>query len=319
MNSGLVGVALVLGFLLLVVLIVVFGIYQIAKKIINTFATRFSNTERISDDYNIGVVPVEGVIAYSSQKEYPFHRIMRNLELVMEDKPKALIVRINSPGGTVGASYELYAALKRISTKGVKVVGLMEDVAASGGFLVAMGCDHVIATPGVITGSIGVIMKTLEYGSVLDKYNLTMRVIKSGQFKDLGSPTKPMSDDERKILEELVVNAHLDFKRVVAKECEIEMSQVEKFADGRVFTGLQALELGLVDEVGSFHDAIISAMKLSGIEEGKAVVRELEPDQTLIEKIGIHKLRAKSLGDVASQHLSMISPEMCNRPLYLYE
>lgn len=179
---------------------------------------------------------------------------------------KALVLRINSPGGGVAAAQEMYEAVKKFrATTGKKVIVSMSSVAASGGYYVACAADKVFANAGSITGSIGVIAEWYNYGDLLQWAKVTAVVFKSGEFKDSGSPTRPMTPAEKTYFQGLIDNMYNQFVAAVASGRKMDEKSVRKLADGRVFTGLEAKQLGLIDELGTFQDALAAAAKLAGI------------------------------------------------------
>ena len=217
---------------------------------------------RSTDDYHgeaVGVVEVEGAIA-DARETIEAIRQFRD-----DDDIKAIVVRINSPGGAVGPSQEIYREIRKtVGTK--KVVASMGAVAASGGYYIACAADGIMANPGTITGSIGVIMGYTNFRQLLDKIGMVPVVIKSGPFKDTGSPTREMRDDERELLQSIVSGIHQQFVTAIAEGRNMDRTQVETAADGRVFTGQDAKTRGLVDRLGNFEDALEWAGTLGGIE-----------------------------------------------------
>lgn len=224
----------------------------------------------VSSDHAVGMVEIEGEIM--SSKDF-----RKNLkDLVDNDKIKAIVVRIDSPGGAVGASEEMYAAIKKASEK-KPVVCSMSSVAASGGLYAAMGCGKVLANPGTLTGSIGVIMMTPNVSPVLDKFGLSMTVVKSGQFKDTGSPFRPVTAEDKKLLQDLVDAAYQEFVKVVADARKLDVEKVKSFADGRILTGMQAQALGVVDELGDSTRAAKVALELAGDTAEPEVILPKKP------------------------------------------
>jgi protease-4 len=180
---------------------------------------------------------------------------------------KVVVIRINSPGGGVAASQEIYEAIKkfRAETK-KKVVVSMGSVAASGGYYVACGADKIFANPGTITGSIGVIAEWYNYGDLLRWAKMQDVVIKSGAFKDAGSGTRPLTAEEKVYFQSLINNMYSQFVATVASSRKMKDEEVRKLADGRVYTGQEAKADGLVDELGTFQDAIDAAARIAGIQ-----------------------------------------------------
>jgi len=179
---------------------------------------------------------------------------------------KSVVIRINSPGGGVAASQEIYEAIKkfRAETK-KKVVVSMASVAASGGYYIACAADRIFANPGTITGSIGVVAEWYNYGDLLRWAKMQNIVIKTGTFKDAGSPTRPLTSEERIYFQSLINNMFNQFVSAVATSRKMKEEDVRKLADGRVFTGQEAKKNGLVDELGTYQDAIAAAAKMPGI------------------------------------------------------
>ena len=179
---------------------------------------------------------------------------------------KAVVLRINSPGGGVAASQEIYEAVKkfRAETK-KKVVVSMSSVAASGGYYIACAADKIFANPGSITGSIGVIAEWYNYGDLLKWAKMQSIVIKSGELKDAGSPTRPLTDAEKAYFQGLINNMYDQFVGAVALGRKMNVQTVRHLADGRVYTGQEAKANGLIDEIGTFQDALSAATKMVGI------------------------------------------------------
>jgi len=186
---------------------------------------------------------------------------------------RAVVVRINSPGGGVAASQEMYEAVKKFrSETGKKVVVSMASVAASGGYYIACAADRIFANPGTITGSIGVIAEWYNYGDLLRWAKMQSVVIKSGTFKDAGSPTRPLTDEEKAYFQSLINNMYDQFVSTVASGRKLGEAAVRKLADGRVYTGQEAKASGLVDDLGTYQDAIAAAARMAGIEGAPRVV-----------------------------------------------
>jgi protease IV len=197
---------------------------------------------------------------------------------------KAVVVRINSPGGGVAASQEMYEAIKKFrSESGKKVVVSMASVAASGGYYIACAADKIFANPGTITGSIGVIAEWYNYGDLLRWAKMQSIVIKSGTFKDAGSPTRPLTEEERAYFQSLISNMYDQFISTVASGRKMHESQVRKLADGRVYTGQEAKADGLVDELGTYQDAIAAAAKMAGIEGTPKVVSPAKKNFSILD------------------------------------
>jgi protease-4 len=184
---------------------------------------------------------------------------------------KAIILRIDSPGGAVAPSQEIYSEVKKAVAK-KKVVVSMGSIAASGGYYIASPATRIVANPGTLTGSIGVIMEIPNIEGLLNKIGIKTEVIKSGKNKDIGSMFRGMKKEERELLQGLMDNVHEQFIRAVAEGRKKKVEDVRQIADGRVFTGEQALSYGLVDELGTLEDTTKVAAKLAGITEEPEVV-----------------------------------------------
>ena len=187
---------------------------------------------------------------------------------------KALLIRIDSPGGGVVPSQEMYEELKKTRETGKPVVVSMGSLAASGGYYVACGASRLVANRGTLTGSIGVISEFLQFREAMDKLGIDVKTVKSGKLKDAGSPTRKMTEDDQRYFQNLIDNVHRQFIGVVEEERELDSAMAFALADGRVFTGEQALDEGLVDTIGTYEDAIAIAADLAGISGSPSLVRE---------------------------------------------
>ena len=191
---------------------------------------------------------------------------------------KAIVLRIDSPGGGVAASQEIYNAVKRVRAEKQKtVVASMGTVAASGGYYIAVASDRILANPGTLTGSIGVIIQLTNFEQLMDKIGVKNFVIKSGRYKDVGSPFHMMREDERKLLQSVMDDAHRQFVEAVAEGRALDIADVEPLADGRVLTGQQAKDVLLVDDLGDLKDAVRLAAEMTGIK-GTPPVIESTPE-----------------------------------------
>jgi protease-4 len=204
-------------------------------------------------------VEIRGVITQSSG-------IIEEIHQYLEDEGvKAIILRIDSPGGGVGPSQEIHREILKIKSK-KKVVTSMGSVAASGGYYIACASDLIVANPGTITGSIGVVMEFTNIEELFKKIGIKGVVVKSGEHKDIGSPFREMTPDERRLLQDVIDNVHEQFIKAVAEGRKLDRSKVTEIADGRILTGEQAKQLGLVDQIGNLQDAIDTTAKMVGIE-----------------------------------------------------
>ena len=221
----------------------------------------------LSTEERIALIRVEGVILDAQQTISELKRYGEN-PLV-----KAIVVRIDSPGGGVVPSQEIHDAVKRIRDKQNKlVIASMGTVAASGGYYIAAASDRIVANPGTLTGSIGVIMELANVEGLMKKIGVESVVIKSGDHKDLGSPFRAMNAEDRRILQNVMDDVHSQFIEAVATGRSLEIKDVRMLADGRIFTGRQAKAAKLVDEIGDLNDAIKLAADMAGIEGEPRVV-----------------------------------------------
>lgn len=213
----------------------------------------------------VAVVEIKGVITDSGEI------IEQLLKIKKDRKIKALVLRIDSPGAEVASSQEIYEEVKKLK-KEKKVVASMGSVAASGGYYIASPAHKIIANPGTITGSIGVILQFANVEELLKKIGMKGVVIKSGELKDIMSPFREITNKEKVILQGVIDNIHNQFVEAVAKERGLSKEKVFQIADGRIFSGEQAKNLGLVDELGNLQDAIDTAAKLVGIKGEPEVI-----------------------------------------------
>jgi protease IV len=209
----------------------------------------------------IALVRVEGVILDAKDTVAELKRFGDSSSV------KAIVLRIDSPGGGVVPSQEIHDAVQRVRSKHKKtVVASMGTVAASGGYYIDAAADRIIANPGTLTGSIGVIMELVNLEGLLKKVGVEGVVVKSGHYKDIGSPFRKMGPDDRRILQSVMDDVHNQFIEAVAEGRSLDVAVVRKLADGRIFTGRQAVDVKLVDELGDLDDAVRIAADLVGIE-----------------------------------------------------
>ena len=207
----------------------------------------------------VAIVALEGIIVDVDEvvRELKSHR----------DNPgvRAVVLRINSPGGVVAPTQELHDAVLRLRQAGKPVVASLGAVAASGGYYVAVACDQVYANPGTLTGSIGVVMQLANFEQLMKKVGVDYVVVKAGQFKDLGNVSRSMTADERRVMQALLDDVHAQFIGAVATGRKLPREEVLRFADGRIFSGAQARELKMVDVLGGQEEAVLAAAKLAGL------------------------------------------------------
>ncbi len=244
----------------------------------------------LSTEDRIALIRVEGVIMDAQATVGELKRFGDNPSI------KAIVLRIDSPGGGVVPSQEIHDAVQRVRQKSNKaVIASMGTVAASGGYYIAAATDRIIANPGTLTGSIGVIMETANVEGLLKKIGVEGVVVKSGKFKDVGSPLRKMTDEEHALLQSVMDDVHKQFIEAVAAGRALEPTEVQALADGRIFTGRQAKDAKLVDELGDLEDAIQLAAELAGIEGEPKVV---EPR------------RRFSLRELLESRLSVLFPKL---------
>ncbi|MEW6182449.1 MAG: signal peptide peptidase SppA [Bacillota bacterium] len=227
----------------------------------------------LSGGDRIGVVYIQGVITTQDVSGGLFgggtdgvRGVVDALRCAEDDSSiKAVVLRLDSPGGSAAASQEVACAVKRVKNAGKKVVVSMGDVAASGAYWIAVDADRILADPATLTGSIGVILETVELEGLYGKIGVKKEVVKSGPYKDMGSESRPMTAQERVIFQTMVDDIYNQFVDQVAKGRNMPRSKVLQLADGRVFTGRQAKAAGLVDKLGDFHDAVGEAGRLAKI------------------------------------------------------
>jgi len=219
----------------------------------------------LSFRHKIGVVTVQGIITESLE-------ITEQLEdFGRDDKIRAVVVRIESPGGGVVPSQEIHDAILSLK-RHKKVVASMGSVAASGGYLIACAADWIVASPGTITGSLSAVMHYANVEGLMKKLGLQAFVVKSGRYKDIGSPTRMMTPEEKAILQGVVDDSCAQFVEVIQKNRKIPADRLMEITDGRIFTGRQAKTLGLVDELGGFDLAVRKAGRLAGLKEKPDIV-----------------------------------------------
>ncbi|MDD2554173.1 MAG: signal peptide peptidase SppA [Desulfotomaculaceae bacterium] len=241
----------------------------------------------------VGIIYIEGIIANgqpggtSLVAQMASEDIAAALrEAARDPMLKAVVIRLNSPGGTAAAAQEISAEVERLRASGKKVVASMGDTAASGAYWIAAGTDRIVANPGTMTGSIGVIMERYDLQGLYGKIGVDTETFKSGPYKDMGSSSRSSTPEEQAIFQSMIDDIYNQFVEFVAQGRHKDISEVRALADGRVYTGRQAIELGLVDQLGDFHDAVLLAGSLAGISGEPAVVN-LGPKSIFRELFGV--------------------------------
>lgn len=234
----------------------------------------------------VAIVDVHGVIKNSSD-------VIRQLRKYGEDGSiPAVVLHIDSPGGGAAASQEIHEEVGKLREKGKKVIASMGSVAASGGYYIACAADTIVANPATLTGSIGVIFQFAVFEELFKKVGVKYEVIKRGEIKDIGSMDRSMTERERKSLQSVVDDTYDQFVDAIVAGRDLEKDQVLKIADGSIFTGSQARELGLVDELGNLHDAIKIAGEMVGMDEYPKTIKERK------KKISWFDVLTQRLGDL---------------------
>jgi protease-4 len=216
----------------------------------------------------VAIIDLHGTITNSAD-------IIRQLKKYSKDSSvPAIVMHIDSPGGGVAPSQEIYEEMKKAKENGKKIVASMGSVGASGGYYVACVADTIIANPGTLTGSIGVLLEFPVAEELFKKIGLRFEVVKSGEFKDMGTYNRRMTESERKLLQSVIDDTYDQFVDVLVENRNLSKEEALKIADGSIFTGRQAKKLGLVDELGDLEDAIKIAGKMAGIEGPPKTIKE---------------------------------------------
>ncbi|OGR83403.1 MAG: hypothetical protein A2901_03485 [Elusimicrobia bacterium RIFCSPLOWO2_01_FULL_54_10] len=229
----------------------------------------------------VAIVPIYGAISVGQDSPFQANsadRLAKRLKALSErPNVKAVVLRINSPGGSVGAVQEIYDEINRLKAAGKKVVVSMGDVAASGGYYIAAPADKIFANPGTITGSIGVIFQLSNVQDLFKKIGVKIEPVKSSKHKDIGSPFRSQSAEEMKILQSIIDDAYGQFVQAIVDGRKMERAKVVELADGRIYSGAQAKSRGLVDELGNLEAAIAKAGELAGIKGKPRVFYDEDP------------------------------------------
>lgn len=226
-------------------------------------------THKVPIGEKVALIRIEGMIIDSANV------IDELKEYAKDSSVKAIVIRVDSPGGAVAPSQEIYEEIRKIKEH-KKVVVSMGSVAASGGYYISAPADKIVANAGTLTGSIGVIMEIPNVGGLMEKIGVETQIIKSGRHKDMASAFRSLSPEEKQILQTVLDDVHDQFIRAVSEGREMNFEEIKSLADGRVFTGRMAKDLGLVDELGNLQDAVMLAGKLTGIEGEPKVVSKKE-------------------------------------------
>lgn len=236
----------------------------------------------------VGLIRIDGVIVSGTQPSPRGQGIVYSEHIAdvikragEDDRVKAVVLRVNSPGGSVVGSNEIYEALLELNKP---IVVSMGEMGASGGYYISCAAERIMVNPSTLTGSIGVIAQMPDVSNLMNKIGVDINVIKSGDFKDEGSPFRPMTQEEKDIWQEIIDEAYEQFVAIVAEGRDLPEDLVREIADGRIYTGIQAIELGLADDEGNLPDAIKLAAELGEIE-GEPEIIELYEPPSLLESI----------------------------------
>jgi protease-4 len=248
---------------------------------------------RFAGGPRIGIVELKGEIGAGIRGSVDALEQLKIIKRYMDDADmKAVVVRIDSPGGAVAPSQEIYDELRKLADKKV-VVCSMGNLAASGGFYIAMACPHILAEPGTLTGSIGVITQFANVKGLAERFDIKVETLKSGKLKDAGNPFRDMTPEDRVYWQALIDQVYLQFLSAVVEGRDIPEAEVRKIADGRVLTGQQAQELGLIDELGNFNDAVDAAKEKAGLTGEPRLVYPPDERSRLFEDLmggAVHSL-----------------------------
>jgi protease IV len=245
--------------------------------------SRAGSTDFTFSTQKIAIITIEGEIVESRDAIELIH------EYAESPTVKGIVVRINSPGGAIAPSQEIYSEILKTKKRTSKpFVASMDSVAASGGYYIAAACDEIVANPGSITGSIGVILEWMNVEELVRWAKMKPQTLTSGEMKAAGSPLRELTEAERAYLQRIILQMHTQFVRAVAagRNGKISEADVRKLADGRVFTGEEAAALKLVDKLGTLHDAVGVAGKLAGIEGEPATIYPRRREPGLLELLG---------------------------------
>jgi protease-4 len=260
----------------------------------------------------IARIEINGAIGSATRK-----RVLEALKTVEEKQFPALLLRIDSPGGTVGDSQEIYYALKRLREK-VKIIASFGNISASGGVYIGMGAEHIVANPGTITGSIGVILRGNNLERLLDKIGVSFKVIKSGPYKDILAFDRELTEPEKNILQDLIDTSYQQFIQTVADARQLAVETVKSFADGRIFTGQQAVELGIVDRLGTEEDARRWAAELVGLDPEKTKCYNIEEPKPFWNRLVPSSGSQMDSGLLAGLDWIEFELSTSGQPLWLY-
>ncbi|HXG37466.1 MAG TPA: signal peptide peptidase SppA [Bacteroidota bacterium] len=284
---------------ILAVLIIFFGIFTLV--ILSWLFSEPYDESSSTTGEKVALVTLDEPILSSEE-------IVRQIKKYRDNKSvKAIVVRVNSPGGGVAASQEIYEEIKKTRESGKPVVVSMGEVAASGGYYVSLGANKIVANPGTLTGSIGVVIQYFQVEELMKKIGVEAPTYKSGKYKDIGSPFRRSTEDEKKFFDQLIANVYEQFVDAVVAERKLDRKKVLQYADGRVFTGKQAVEYGFVDTLGTLEDALALASEMGGIEGKPRVIKERKV------KPFFERLFGESVSELAA-----LKEQFLNQPIVQY-
>jgi len=243
-----------------------------------TLTSLFNGSNELTISSGVGLVEVKGLILD------PLETVKQLHDFGKDDKVKSVVVRIDSPGGVVGPSQEIWSAVKKLKEKKPVVIS-MGSVAASGGYYIAVPATLIYANPGTITGSIGVLMKFSNLEGLMDKVGMKSFTLKTGKFKDVGSPSRTMSEEEKGMLQSVIESTHSQFVKAVAEGRKLPEAKVREIADGRIFSGEQAVANQLIDRMGTLQDAVEEAGRLGGISGDPDVIKPPKKKSFLLDML----------------------------------
>ena len=291
-------------FLIIAGTLIVFGFGAMALfyALINSISDTQSDVVTGSGD-KIAVVELKDVILSSEET-------VRQLRKYREDRSiRGILFRVDSPGGGVVASQEIFEEVKKTRKHGKPIVVSMGSLAASGGYYVSCPANKIVANRGTLTGSIGVISQFLRYDSLLGKIGVQVNTIKSGKLKDAGSPFRAMTEADREYFQKLMDDVHKQFISAVETERKLDHDSVVSFADGRVFTGEQALKMRLIDTIGTYEDAVQITARLAGIKGDPSIVKERKRGITIFDRV---------LGESKIDEFLGLKEKLLNQPILQY-
>lgn len=281
--------------------VIVYGVFEVL--LFGLLSRETGTVVTIGTGDKVAVIELKGPIYESEQ-------IVKQLKKFRERRDvKAVLLRVDSPGGGVVASQEIYEEVKQTKKSGKPLVVSMGSIAASGGYYVSSPADRIVANRGTITGSIGVISQFFRIDPLLKKLGVESNTMKSGRFKDTGSPFREMTAEDRRYFQNLLDDVHRQFVAVVQEERSLDRKTALQYADGRVFTGEQALAAGLVDTLGTYEDAIRIAGELGGIKGEPGIVKEEKRKPRLLDFL---------FGKSAINELVEFKDEILNQPILQY-